>query len=287
VLRVLPDEEYDVHHRLEEAVKVGKVTFRLQLVEPVLKGAQVLGVVISLETCNENFLAERRERGAVRALVLLKDTQSLSDTSALKLLEDGVEVGSLVLPKFDLDLGCGVEAALKWGLGVKLEDVLDLLSPCDNGSLKKRDDILFLCCALEDLGRGERQTCLTLSLADSNAHIRDEAMETLTELLGHHIAPTFLYVGVTQKRKVDLIQQEFDVFNDSSGNLGYRALLPRFFAQRARLMLNKNNRLPLARHSVKCVGNRQSITTNHHASACIVITITPLFDLRPVSEGKA
>ena len=94
-----------MHHGLEEAAEIGEITLCLQLVEPLFERAQIFCVVIRFEACDEYFLAEVRERGAVGALILFENAQSNAHPRPLELLEDGVEMVCFVLPEFNFDLG--------------------------------------------------------------------------------------------------------------------------------------------------------------------------------------
>eukprot|EP00968_Pinguiococcus_pyrenoidosus_P014244 scaffold1298_cov257-Pinguiococcus_pyrenoidosus.AAC.2 len=71
VLAVLPDEQDDVQHRLEELQQRREVVQAVQLDEPVLQRAEVLHVVVGLQASGEDLLAQARERLAVGALGLV------------------------------------------------------------------------------------------------------------------------------------------------------------------------------------------------------------------------
>jgi len=121
VLGVLPDQQYDVQHGLEQLHGLGEVVFAVEGLEPVLQGAEVLGVVVGLGAGSEHLSAQAGEGGAVGGLGLVQSTQHASDTGALQLLEYAVEVGGLVAPEVDLHIGRGVHALLQLRLRVLLQ----------------------------------------------------------------------------------------------------------------------------------------------------------------------
>ena len=95
VLRVLPDEQNDVQHRLEELEEVREVVLLIEAAEPVLQSAQVLHVVVRLHAGREDLLAKTRERLAVGRLRLVEGAEHAADALALQLLENRVQVVSL------------------------------------------------------------------------------------------------------------------------------------------------------------------------------------------------
>jgi hypothetical protein len=83
-----------------------------------------------------NFLLKLRERSCVGRFVLLKELEDLLDALRVQLLADLVQVFGLALPEVELGKRAGVLVVLEGILGVLLEDVLDLLLPVNDGSLK-------------------------------------------------------------------------------------------------------------------------------------------------------
>jgi hypothetical protein len=74
------------------------------------------------------FLQLRESRG-VSGLVLFEELKDLLDTLTAKLLADGVQVVTFVLPEVELFSRIGVHSRLKSVFRILLEDVFNLSTP--------------------------------------------------------------------------------------------------------------------------------------------------------------
>jgi hypothetical protein len=83
-----------------------------------------------------NFLLELGEGSCVGRFVLLEELEDLLDALRIQLLANLVQVLGLALPEVELSKRAGVLVVFESILGVLLKDVLDLLLPVDDGSLK-------------------------------------------------------------------------------------------------------------------------------------------------------
>ena len=143
VLRVGPDEEDGVHDGDEELRDFSKVERGVdELVEVLLKGLEVLVVLISLDSGNMDFLLEFAEGASLSGFVLLEELQNFLDAFTRKLLADRVQVLTLVLPEGDLGEGIWVLGLLESLLWVFPELSLDLLGPVADSGLQDSSFVL-------------------------------------------------------------------------------------------------------------------------------------------------
>eukprot|EP00968_Pinguiococcus_pyrenoidosus_P027226 scaffold7359_cov255-Pinguiococcus_pyrenoidosus.AAC.27 len=143
VLRVLPDEQDDVHHGLEDLLQLLEVHVGLlQLHAPALQRAQVLDVVVRLHLGVEDLLAEPRELPGVARLV--HEAEQATHRGALKLIADVVQVLRLPAPEGQLHFGSGMKTLLQQRLGIAAQHVPNLVGPRDDGALEQRHHVLLL-----------------------------------------------------------------------------------------------------------------------------------------------
>lgn len=138
MLRVGPDQQDGVHDWHEELGNVGGgCRSGSQIVEQTFKSSKISVVLSGLSTGDLNFLLELTEGASVSGLVLLEEFQDLLDSLIVQLFADGIEILALASPESNFYQGTWVVTVLESSLGVQSEHGLDLLSPVDDGLLKK------------------------------------------------------------------------------------------------------------------------------------------------------
>ena len=236
-VRVLPDEQQHVHDGPEDLGQVLEVVRVLQALEPRLERHEEARVVVGLLARGEDLLAEVREGRAVGRLARVEELQHAADALALQLVEDGVEVGRLDLPEGDLDVGRRVQALLERRLRVRLEHVLDLLRPRDDGVLEQVHAVLRGERARRGrVQRRQRQARLATRQAHRDAHGAQEGVQAVDDLLAGDLAPAVLVRGVAQQRQVDLGQHLLEVLERLRAHLVHHELGGRV-ADLARLLV--------------------------------------------------
>ena len=81
-----------------------------------------------------DFFAEFAERHRVGAFVLVQKFKNFLNRFVMKLFEDPIEVFAFVLPEINFDDRVWVDFVLEFHFRVLLENIFDLLGPCNNGA---------------------------------------------------------------------------------------------------------------------------------------------------------
>ena len=105
-----------------------------ELVEEIREGLKILEVLIGLSPGSLDLLLQLAEGPSVGGLVLLEEFKNLLNALRVELFADSIQVVGLVPPEVDLSEGIRVLVSLESRLRVLLENILNLLSPCDNGA---------------------------------------------------------------------------------------------------------------------------------------------------------
>jgi hypothetical protein len=130
-----PDHQDHVHDGHEEVWNICELLARLgQLLEEVLKGLQVLLVLIGFSPGRLHLFLKLAEWASVGRLILFEELEDLLDLLTSKLLADEVQVVRLVLPELKLSVRVWVLVTLQGTLRVLLKYVFDLFGPCDYGA---------------------------------------------------------------------------------------------------------------------------------------------------------
>jgi len=163
-----------------------------------------------------NLLLELAERTSVGRFVLLKELEDLLDSLRAQLLVNSIEIGRLISPEVNLSDGVRVLSVLKSHLGVSLEHRFDLLSPVDNGSLKK-DSFVFAGGGGTggDVIGWKREESSSLDLSDGDVSVGQEDMELVHEILGDEIGPPNHVDWVSKDWHEDLVTDLVKIVHDS------------------------------------------------------------------------
>ena len=76
------------------------------------------------------------ELAGVGTLVLFKELEHATDSLSVKLTMDAVEIFRFVFPEINLNQRIWILSAFQDRLGILLQYISNLLSPCDNGTLE-------------------------------------------------------------------------------------------------------------------------------------------------------
>ena len=113
VLRVGPNQQNGVHDGDKALSNFWKlVRVIVEIIEVLFKGTEILGVLISLYSCDVDIFLELAESASLSRLVLFQELKNLLDALASELLADRVQVRALVVPEGELGLGTGVNFLL-------------------------------------------------------------------------------------------------------------------------------------------------------------------------------
>jgi hypothetical protein len=113
---------------------------------------------------------------------------------------NAVEIFRLIFPEIDLNQRIWILSALKNCLGILLQYISNLLSPCDNGTLEYVGFVLWA-----DTLWALRLTWwywklgTTIDLSDGHLNVTKELMElVLDQILADQIWPTLLVISIRE-----------------------------------------------------------------------------------------
>jgi len=162
-----------------------------------------------------DFLLELTERSSVGRLVLLEELKHLLDPLGVQLLADLVKVLALVLPEFNFYKWIGMVTVLECALWVLLEDILDLSSPVDDGTLEELGFVLARgLLAGSNIIWGSWEEGTSLDLTDGDVGVGQEDVELVHQVLGNEVGPSHHVEWVAEYGQVDLVTEHVEVIKN-------------------------------------------------------------------------
>jgi len=135
VLGVFPDHKDGVHDGKEEFVEsgeVGGIVGKFQ--EMGFENLEIFEIIVGFIACCLDFFLEFGKSVGVSRFALFEEFEDPLDSFRLKLLMNRIQVFAFLFPEINFSKWVRIVSCLKSLFWFKLQDVLDLASPCDNGA---------------------------------------------------------------------------------------------------------------------------------------------------------